>query len=126
MNAARDLHPNQGRLEDPSIRPPLIHDLAVEGASYSTLARRYGVTWQAVQSFARRHDEEIAAAAIAEPGWVAGKRATLAECRRLVGEVEKLVNAGRVDGVGTRLERLRAAATDLGSYSARPQRQACA
>jgi len=131
MVEARDLHPNQGRLEEPDLRDALIRALALEGASYAMLGRKFGVSYQAVQAFARRHEAEIVAQAVQAPDWAADKRAALAECAQLVAEVEQLA-AGLapasvfMPSVALKLATLKATAEQLGRYNARRPRRACA
>lgn len=130
---ARELHPNQGSLEDEPTRSRLLDALATEGATYALLGRRYGVSYQAVQAFHRRHEAEVLALALRRPGWAADKRAVLQECTHLIDEIEHLAHAvpdPSVDGlaavVGPSLHRLQSAAEALGRYDVRRPRQACA
>lgn len=131
MVEARDLHPNQGRLEEPLFRDALVNALAHEGDSYAVLGRKFGVTYQAVQAFAQRHRAEILAEAVLVPGWADDKRAALVECEQLVAEVEQL-SAGlapssvTVPDVAAKLTRLKETAEQLGRYNARRARRVCA
>lgn len=116
MNDARPWHPNQGILSDPHVREPLLAALARGDASISELGRRYGVSYQAIQNFARRHDVEIAAMVIHLGGtpeqWAQAKRERIAECAALVAEIEQDASAAP-EVTRIRLEALRAAAGDL-------------
>ena len=131
MVEARDLHPNQGRLEEPDLRDALIRALATEGAGYARLGRKFGVSYQAVQAFAARHRDEVLAQAVTAPGWAEDKRAALGECAQLIAEVEQLA-AGLAPAstfaptVAPKLERLKVTAEQLGRYNARRPRRVCA
>lgn len=131
MAQARDLHPNQGRLEEPGLRDALIRALAAEGDSYAVLGRRFGVSYQAVQAFAQRHRAEVLAEAVRVPGWAADKLAALDECAQMVAEVERLASglgpaSVAVPDVASTLTRLKATAEQLGRYNARRARRVCA
>ena len=131
MVDARDLHPNQGRLEEPDLRDALVRALAAEGDSYAVLGRRFGVSYQAVQAFAQRHRAEILAQAVTVPGWAEDKRAAIAECAQLVAEVEQLSTglapaSVTVPDVASKLTQLKATAEQLGRYNARRRRRVCA
>jgi transposase len=131
MTRARDLHPNQGRLEEPDLRGALVRALAAEGDSYAVLGRKFGVTYQAVQAFAQRHRAEILAQAVQVPYWSADKRAAIDECAQLVAEVEQL-SAGlapasvAVPDVASKLAQLKTTAEQLGRFNARRPRRVCA
>jgi transposase len=131
MDEARDLHPNQGRLEEPDLRDLLIRALAAEGDSYAVLGRKFGVSYQAVQAFAQRHRAEILAQAVLVPGWASDKRAALDECAQLVAEVERLSSdlvpaSVAVPDVASKLAQLKATSEQLGRYNARRARRVCA
>jgi hypothetical protein len=131
MTRARDLHPNQGRLEEPDLRGALVRALAAEGDSYAVLGRRFGVTYQAVQAFAQRHRAEILAQAVQAMDWAADKRAALAECGQLIAQVEQLA-AGLAPAstvgidVAAPLDQLKTTAEQLGRFNARRPRRVCA
>ena len=116
VDFVHEWHPNQGRLSSPLVRDLLIRLLAQGDTTLGELGRRHGVSYQAIQRFARRHESEIAAMTIHLGGtpehWAEAKRARIAECAALVSEIAADASAPP-EVTRIRLEALRAAAGDL-------------